>query len=89
MRIENAQGGAELTLDIGQHGERQIPQVIVILPPGEVYEFGISAAAKKLRVAILELFVSLPKAAISVGHTKVKSSARRSRSSTSLYSPDP
>ena len=45
----------------------------MILPPRQMHEFRIRAAAENLRVAILELLLSLPKAAISVGQTNVKS----------------
>ena len=73
LRVENAERGAQFALHVGQHGEGQVPQVGVVGPPGVVHEFAIRAAAQDLGIAILKFLFSLPKAAISVGHTKVKS----------------
>ena len=73
LRIENPEGRRKLAFDIRQHGERQVLQVIVILPPGQMHELRIGAAAENLRVAIRNSRLSLPNAAISVGQTKVKS----------------
>ena len=55
LRIQNAQRRAQLALDVGQHGEGQILQIGMVLPPGQMHELGIRAAAENLRVAILEL----------------------------------
>ena len=49
----------ELALDVRQHRERQVAQVLVALAPGEVHELRVGADAVELRVAVAELLVEL------------------------------
>ena len=72
---------AQLALDVGQHRERQVAQVLVVDAPGVVHELAVGAGAEHLGVAVGELPFSLPKAAISVGHTKVKSFGQKNTTS--------
>ncbi len=51
-----------MALDVGQHGEWQIPQVGMVIPPRMVHPFGVRAAAQNLRVPLLKLLVQLSEA---------------------------
>ena len=67
---------AELSslLDVGQHRERQVVQVLVVRAPGVVHELAVGRAGQQLRVAVEEGLVLVAEAGqISVGQTKVKS----------------
>src|SRR5262249_40497544 len=44
------------------HRERQVVEVFVMLPPGQVHELGVRARGQDLRVAILELAIEVAKA---------------------------
>src|SRR5580700_4722075 len=57
--IEDAKLLREIALYVSQHGEGQVLQVFVIIAPRKVNELGVDAAAKNLRIAILELIVDL------------------------------
>src|SRR5581483_11686392 len=39
LGIENAQCGGQLALDISEHGELQVTEVLMIVPPCKMYEF--------------------------------------------------
>ena len=43
----------EFALDVGEHGEREVVQILVVLAPCEVDEVGVRAHTKHLRVAVL------------------------------------
>ena len=57
LRVQNAERGAEVALDVGHHGKGQIPEVGMVGPPGVVDEFAIGAPAEYLRVTILKLAI--------------------------------
>ena len=63
----------ELALDVGEHRERQVLQVGVVLAPGEVHELAVGRDAETTASRSSNSPFSLPNAAISVGQTKVKS----------------
>ena len=46
-----------LALDVGEHRERQLLEVLVVLAPREVHELAVDRGAEHLRVAIRELAV--------------------------------
>jgi len=54
----------------------------VVVAPGQVHEFAVDRHTVDQRVAIVEVGFSLPNAAISVGHTNVKSFGQRTALST-------
>src|SRR5947209_3683210 len=61
LGVENAERAGQLALDIGQHGERKIAKILVIVAPGQVHKFGIRTASEDLRVTITELLFELAK----------------------------
>ena len=64
----------QLALDVGQHRERQAFEVGMVLAPGEVDELAVGRdAVDHARRGRRTRALSLPKPAISVGQTKVKS----------------
>ena len=65
--------GDEIVLDVGQHRERQVLQVGVVLAPRQVHELVVGADAENRASRSAKSLLSLPNAAISVGQTKVKS----------------
>ena len=79
VRVEHAQRRRKLALEVGEHRERQVVQVLVALAPGEVHELRVDAHAVELRVTVAELLLEAPNAAISVGQTKVKSFGQKKK----------
>src|ERR1700733_1866978 len=59
FRIKDAERLRELALDVGEHREGQIAQLLFVLAPGEVNELAVDAHAEQLRVARLEFQVEL------------------------------
>src|SRR3954470_132980 len=57
--VEDAELGAQLALDVGQHRERQVTQVVVVDAPGVVDELAVGRSAENLGVAVGELAVQL------------------------------
>src|SRR6185312_15394115 len=57
LRIEHPEAARQVPLDVGEHGEGQIPQLVLLPPPGKVHELAVDADAEHLCVAGLELFV--------------------------------
>src|SRR5215468_9744239 len=55
LRIEDAERARELTLDVREHRERQVPELLAVAPPGEVHVLAVDADAEQLRVAVAEL----------------------------------
>lgn len=53
--IKDAERSGKLMLDVREHWEGKILQVLVVLAPGEMDEFGVDAGAEDLRVAFREL----------------------------------
>src|SRR6185312_2374235 len=58
-RIEDAEAAGELTLDVREHGERQVLQLVLRLAPCQVYELTVDAHPENLRIARLELAIEL------------------------------
>src|SRR5215472_13364598 len=59
LRVEDSECARELALDIREHRERQILQLLPVAPPGEMYVLAVDADAEQLRVAGAELLVEL------------------------------
>src|SRR5581483_10825961 len=59
LRVENAEAGRQLALDVGEHRERQVLQLILRAPPRQVHELAVDAHTVDLRVTRLELLVEL------------------------------
>src|SRR5579864_4445753 len=53
--VENAEAPGELALDVREHRERQVLQLLLFIPPGEVHVLAVDADAEQLRIARLEL----------------------------------
>src|SRR5512132_875446 len=57
--VEDAESGAQLSLDVRQHGKRQVPEIRVGLPPCEMNELAVRRYPVHDRVAVGELVVEL------------------------------
>src|SRR5690348_15477615 len=57
LRIQYAEAARELPLDVGEHGEGKVPQLILLPPPGEVHVLTVDADPEHLRVSGLELLL--------------------------------
>ena len=57
FRIQDAQLVAEIPLDVGHHGKRQVAQVFMVALPSQVDELTVGGHAENLGVAVRELAV--------------------------------
>src|SRR5690606_38932194 len=57
LLVEDAERTGQILADVGEHRERQPPQVLVILAPRKVHELAVDGPAQNLGVAIRELIV--------------------------------
>src|SRR5579859_2485693 len=55
--IENSEAAGKLALDVGEHRERQVLQLLLLVPPGEVHVLAVDADAEQLGIARLEFLV--------------------------------
>src|SRR3984957_8276017 len=62
FRIENAERAGKALRGVGQHGERQIAQILMILAPCQMHELAIGARGQDLAIAILELLIQIAEA---------------------------
>src|SRR5213082_1860639 len=57
FRIEDSQRSGELALDVREHREGQILELLLLAPPGEVHVLVVDAGAQQLRIARAELLL--------------------------------
>src|SRR5579863_807980 len=59
LRVEDPECACELALDVREHGERQVLQLLLLAPPRQVHELAVDAGAEQLRVTRAELLLEL------------------------------
>src|SRR5262249_6092267 len=59
LLVEDAERARQPALDVGEHGERQVLQVRMVLPPGQVHGLAVGGGSVDHRVAIREDIVLL------------------------------
>src|SRR6056297_41304 len=55
--VENAQRGAQFTLDVGEHRERQVAKLFFLVAPGHVDELRVGGNTEHVGIAIAELAI--------------------------------
>src|ERR1700728_3923070 len=60
LRIEDAERTGQLALDVRQHRERELPELLLVAPPGEVHVLAVDAGAEQLRIARAKLLLEVP-----------------------------
>src|SRR6202035_792775 len=59
LGIEDSELRGQLTLDVSQHRERQVLQLVLLTTPGQVHELAVDADTENLRVTGLEFLIEL------------------------------
>src|ERR1700685_3866631 len=59
FRVENAERSAELTLDVREHRERQVAQLLLVLAPRQVHILIVGADTEQLRATVRKLAIEL------------------------------
>src|SRR6266404_354715 len=60
--IDDSKLLAQVAFDVGEHRERQVLQIWMVVTPCMMYPLGVSAPAQDLRIAFLKLFVEFAEA---------------------------
>src|SRR5690625_5001031 len=57
VHVKDAELGGELTLQVGEHRELQVPKVLIVALPGQVNELAVRGEAEDLGIAVGKLLV--------------------------------
>src|SRR5580658_3973857 len=59
LRVENAERRRQLALQVREHRERQVLELLLVAPPGEMHELAVDADTEQLCIAGAELTLEL------------------------------